>query len=194
MPRGEFIWRHRTVVAAEYWPYTRLVNAPAVCPECGASTRVHRGMCVPLARVVALVGGLALIAAYFMPWFGSQGVILTGAFLDQLLGSTSDLRRLLPGAAGGPLEVQLLRALVDLFPLAGGLAASLSLAVSVQPAWRLAANILVGACGALALVALVGGVARLPPGATWEVGLWLIGGGALAILAGVALDAFRVGR
>ena len=97
-------------------------------------------MCVPLARVVALVGRLALIAAYYA-WFGSQGIILTGAFLDQLLGSTTDLRRLLPGAAGGPLEVQLLRALVDLFPLAGGLAASLSLAVSVQPAWRLAANI-----------------------------------------------------
>jgi len=142
---------------------------------------------VPIAREVALVGGLALVAAYFMPWFGSQGLILTGAFLDQLLGSTTDLRRLLPGAAGGPLEVQLLRALVDFFPLAGGLTALLTL----LPAWRSAANIVVGTCGALALVALVGGVSRLPPGATWEVGLWLIGAGGLAILAGVGLDVFR---
>jgi hypothetical protein len=161
-----------------------------VCPACGASIHPRgRLSCVPIARVVAFIGGLALLAAYFMPWFGSQGVILTGAFLDQLLGSTTDLRRLLPGAAGGPLEVQLLRALVDLFPIAGGLAALLSLLVTLQPAWRLAGNILVAACGLLALVALGGGVSRLPPGATWEVGLWLIGAGGLAILGGVGLDA-----
>jgi hypothetical protein len=160
----------------------------AVCPECGAERLVHRAVSMPIGRVVGLVGGLALVAAYFMPWFGSQGVILTGAFLDQLLGSTSDLRRLLPGAAGGPLEVQLLRALVDFFPLAGGLAAVVSLGVSLQRRWRLAANVVIGACGALALIALAGGVSRLPPGATWEVGLWLIGAGALAILAGVGLD------
>ena len=151
---------------------------------------VHHGVGMPIARVVALIGGLALLAAYEMPWFGSQGIILTGAFLDQLLGSTTDLRRLLPGAAGGPLEVQLLRALVDFFPVAGGLAALVTLLVTLRPAWRLAANVLVGACGVLALVALVGGVSRLPPGATWEVGLWLIGAGGLAILAGVGLDVF----
>jgi len=143
---------------------------------------------MPIPRVVTMIGGLALVAAYFMPWFGSQGIILTGAFLDQLLGSTNDLRRLLPGSAGGPLEVQLLRALVDLFPIAGGLATILTLVLWLRPAFRLAGNILLGACGSLALVALVGGVSRLPPGATWEVGLWLIGAGGLAILAGVGLD------
>jgi hypothetical protein len=143
---------------------------------------------MPLARVVALFGGLALVAAYFMPWFGSQGVILTGAFLDQLLGSTTDLRRLLPGSAGGPLEVQLLRALVDFFPVAGGLAALTSVLLWLRPAWRVPGNVLLGACGALTLVALFGGGSRLPPGATWEVGLWLIGAGSLAVLAGVVLD------
>ena len=51
--------------------------------------RVHQGLSMPIARVVALIGGLALVAAFFMPWFGSQGIILTGAFLDQLLGSTT---------------------------------------------------------------------------------------------------------
>jgi hypothetical protein len=162
----------------------------AVCPECGADVRVPRGLGMPIARVVSLVGGLALLAAFYMPWFGSQGVILTGAFLDQLLGSTTDLRRLLPGAAGGPLEVQLLRALVDLFPIAGGLAAVVTLLVTLRPGWRLAADVVVGVCGVLALVALVGGVSRLPPGATFEVGLWLIGAGGLLLLAGVALDVF----
>jgi len=156
--------------------------------------KVDSGPCVPIARVIGIVGGLAVVAAFFMPWFGSQGVILTGAFLDQLLGSTTDLRRLLPGAAGGPLEVQLLRALVDFFPISGGLAALLSIVVTLVPAWRLAANILVGACGVLALGALAGGVSRLPPGATWEVGLWLIGAGGLVILAGVALDVARATR
>jgi hypothetical protein len=149
---------------------------------------------VPIPRVVSLIGGLALVAAYFMPWFGTQGLILTGVFLDQLLGSTTDLRRLVPGSAGGPLEVQLLRALVDFFPVAGGLATILTLLLSVQPVWRLAGNILLGACGLLALVALAGGVSRLPPGATWEVGLWLLGMGGLAILAGVGLDLLGVAR
>jgi hypothetical protein len=148
---------------------------------------------MPLAQVVALFGGLALVAAYFMPWFGSQGVILTGAFLDQLLGSTTDLRRLLPGSAGGPLEVRLLRALVDFFPVAGGLAAVTSGLLWLRPAWRVPGNVLLGACGALTLVALVGGVSRLPPGATWEVGLWLIGAGSLAVLAGVVLDVVSQG-
>jgi hypothetical protein len=150
---------------------------------------------MPIARVIGLIGGLALVAAFFMPWFGSQGLILTGAFLDQLLGSTPDLRRLLPGAAGGPLEVQLLRALVDFFPLAGVLAALVALVGWLRPGWRLAGNVVLSVLAVLALAALGGGVSRLPPGATWEVGLWLIGAGALAILGGVGLDvAFERGR
>jgi hypothetical protein len=149
---------------------------------------------LPAPRVVSLIGGLALVAAFYMPWFASQGVILTGAFLDQLLGSTTDLRRLLPSAAGGPLEVQLLRALVDLFPIVGALASILSCLLILRPAWRRAGNLLLGACACVALVALAGGVLRLPAGATLEVGLWLIGLGGLAILAGVGLDALGVAR
>ena len=74
---------------------------------------------MPIARVVGLIGGLALVAAFYMPWFGSQGLILTGAFLDQGCPGTTPVYAVLPGAAGGPLEVQLLRALVDFSPARG---------------------------------------------------------------------------
>src|SRR5579859_5749446 len=127
------------------------VDEPATCPACGASVWTadgampgqqlrqapgHPGGGMPMARVVTLVGGLGLLAAYFMPWFGSQGIMLTGAFLNQFLGTTPDLRRLVPGAVGGPLEVQLLRALVDFFPVAGGLGVVATLLVTLRPAWR----------------------------------------------------------
>ena len=146
--------------------------------------------CLPVARVLALVGGLALVAAYFMPWFGTQGLILTGAFLSQLLGSTTDLRRLAPGMLGGPLEVQGLRVLVAFFPACGALAALLMVVGAPRAALRRPTDVVAGICGVLALVALVLGASRLPPGSTWEVGLWLIGLGGVAIIGGVVWDAF----
>ncbi|HEX9438576.1 MAG TPA: hypothetical protein VF909_02795, partial [Roseiflexaceae bacterium] len=74
------------------------------------------GPSLSLVRVLALVGGLSIVASFFMPWFGSQGLLLSGQFLHSFLGSASanDLRRFLPSSS--PTEVQMLRLLVDLFP------------------------------------------------------------------------------
>ena len=97
-----------------------------VCPRCGTPLPPRgAAWCLPVGRALTLIGGLALVAAYFMPWFATQGIVLTGSFLGQFLGSTNDLRRFLPGSSGGQTEVQLLRALVYLFPASGVLAALL---------------------------------------------------------------------
>lgn len=155
----------------------------------GPPARPAAAYYLPLGRVLALIGGLTLVGAYFMPWFGTQGLILTGHYLDQLLAGTSDLRRFLPGAAGGETEVRLLRALVLLFPSCGALATLLTVAAQLRPAFgrRLGPPLVL--VGLVPLVALLGGLTRLPPGATLEIGLWLIGAGGAAVLVGLALDA-----
>jgi hypothetical protein len=143
-----------------------------------------------LSRVLALVGGLGLVAAFFMPWFASQGLLLSGQFLHTFLSSASptDLRRFLP--ASSPAEVQALRLLVDLFPACGvvGGAAALAGGLVRQPALKLVANSLMGLSGVVALIAWAGGVRQLPPGATPEVGLWLIAASSLALLVGLVAD------
>jgi hypothetical protein len=138
---------------------------------------------------VALVGGLALIAAFFMPWFSSQGLLLSGQFLHTFLNSASaaDLRRFLPSST--PQEVQLLRILVDLFPICGALAAIAALLGALSSPLLVASNVLLGISGALPLVAWAGGIRQLPPGAAPEIGLWLIALGAVAILIGLLLEA-----
>src|SRR5260370_41775873 len=80
--------------------------------------------CLSLARVLALVGGVLLTTAFFMPWFSSQGLLLSGQFLHLFLSSPGDLRRLLPGRSGSPAEAQLLRAPGVLFPARGAVAFS----------------------------------------------------------------------
>src|ERR687889_621670 len=86
---------------------------------------------LPVGSVLSLIGGLALVAAFWMPWLGiqvgAQGALLSGEVLGRLLGSTSDLRQFMPGSSGNPLEAQALRALVFLFPACGALAAALAL-------------------------------------------------------------------
>jgi hypothetical protein len=142
---------------------------------------------MPVARVIALVGGLALVAAYAMPWFGvsmqGQGVVLSGQFLGRLLSGATDLRQFMPGAAGGPSEVRMLLGLVYLFPTAGLIAALLALLP-----WRRAVDGALILVGVIPLVALAVGLGRLPPGARPELGLWAIGVGAIAVLLGAALD------
>ena len=140
-----------------------------------------------LPRVLALVGGLGLIAAFFMPWFSAQNLLLSGQFLHQFLANPGDLRRFLPGSSGTPAEAQLLRALVDLFPVCGGLAAVATLVGGLTPL-RLPANVVLGLAGVVPLVGWAGGITRLPPGANAEVGLWLIAIGSVAVLAGLGLD------
>jgi hypothetical protein len=91
------------------------------------------GGSLSLLRVLSLIGGLALVAAFFMPWFGNQGLLLSGQFLHNFLNnaSPSDLRRFLPTSS--PSEVQLLRVLVDLFPLCGAIAAVTALIGGLRP-------------------------------------------------------------
>jgi len=150
------------------------------------------GPSVPLSRVLALIGGLTLVAAFFMPWFASQGLLLSGQFLHTFLtnASPADLRRFLP--ASSPTEVQLLRVLVDLFPICGAVAAVAALVGSLYPPSRLLLNIVLGVSGLVPLLAWAGGVTRLPPGSTPEIGLWLIAAGSVAVLVGLGLElAFR---
>src|SRR5436190_16184175 len=86
---------------------------------------------LPVGTVLALIGGLTLVAAFWMPWLGiqvgAQGALLSGDVLGRLLGSTSDLRQFIPGSSGNPLEAQALRALIFLFPTTGVLAALIAL-------------------------------------------------------------------
>jgi hypothetical protein len=163
-----------------------------VCPACGANLPGH-AWCLPLGRALALIGGLALVAAYFMPWFGissPQGsVVLTGEFLGRFLAGTNDLSRFLPGSSGDPSEARLLRALIYLFPTSGALAAVVALVAAFRPGLRSPVNLLLALLGAVPLLALIIGLSRLPPGASQEVGLRLIGAGAVAILLGAGLDA-----
>src|SRR3954465_15393419 len=80
---------------------------------------------LPLGTVLSMIGGLALVAAFWMPWLGiqvgAQGALLSGDVLGRVLGRTSDLRQFIPGSSGDPLEAQALLALVFLFPTAGTL-------------------------------------------------------------------------
>jgi hypothetical protein len=141
-----------------------------------------------LPRVLSLVGGLALIGAFFMPWFGSQGLLLSGQFLHLFLSNPTDLRRFLPGASGSPQEAQALRALVDLFPACGAVAIAAALVGGLVSRTRLAANLLLVLSGGLPAIGWALGQARLPTGATAEVGLWLLPLGSAAVVLGAVLD------
>jgi hypothetical protein len=160
------------------------------CPACGLRVAHRPGL--PLGRVISLIGGLAVVAAYFMPWFGTQGLILTGDYLTRFLGSTVDLRRFLPGASGGSGEVLALRGLVYLFPICGALAALLTIVACTRPNASPAIGLGLAACGLVPLVALGIGVTRLPAGSSLEVGLGLIGAGSLAVLLGLAVEGLQV--
>jgi hypothetical protein len=150
-----------------------------------------RPFAMPVGRVASLVGAVLLIAAYAMPWFavdaGGNSITLSGQFLGRFLASTNDLRRFMPGAAGGPAEVAQLRALVLLFPAAGGLA----LLTSLATAWwrrRTPADALLVILGTVPLAALAVGLGQLPAGARPEIGLWVIGGGAMLVVLGALTD------
>src|SRR6185437_8494538 len=107
------------------------------------------GPCLRLSRVLALVGGLGLVAAFFMPWFGSQGLLLSGQFLHTFLSSATpaQLRQFLPSSS--PSEVQVLRLLVDLFPVCGAVAAVLALVARGALVW----TALLGVSGLVPLLA-----------------------------------------
>lgn len=146
------------------------------------------GRCLTLSRVLALIGGLALIAAFFMPWFSSQGLLLSGQFLHTFLSSAApaDLRRFLPNSS--PSEVQLLRLLVDLFPVCGTVAAAAALVGGLAKTGVRVANGVLAVSGVVPLAAWAIGVTRLPPGANPEIGLTLIAVGSIAVLVGFGFE------
>jgi hypothetical protein len=141
-----------------------------------------------LPRVLGVVAGLGLVAAFFMPWFQSQGLLLSGQFLHLFLttASPAEQRRFLPSSS--PTEVQLLRALVDLFPIAGALAAAASLLGGLVERMRTPADIVLGLSGLLTLAAWAAGVTRLPPGSTPEIGLYATAASAISILLALTLE------
>ena len=140
-----------------------------------------------LPRVLALVGGLGLIAAFFMPWFASQGLLLSGQFLHNFLSGASpaQLRQFLPSTS--PSEVQALRVLVDLFPVAGAIAVLLSLVAGLAARPPLAVDVLLLLSGFVPLLAWAIGITRLPGGSMPEIGLYLIAAGAIAVAVGTLL-------
>jgi hypothetical protein len=145
-----------------------------------------------LPRVLSLLGGFGLLTAFFMPWFSSQNLLLSGQFLHLFLSNPGDLRRFLPGSSGSPAEAQLLRALVDLFPACGALACVAALGGGLWRAARRPANVVLGLTGGVPLVGWALGITRLPSGANAEIGLWLIVLGSLAVLVGLGLDLVEV--
>jgi hypothetical protein len=152
---------------------------------------------LPFGTVLALVGGLALIAAFWMPWMGiqagTQGVLLSGNVLGGLLSRTSDLRQFVPGSSGNPLEAQALRALVYLFPSCGALAAALALLEGWLRRRRML-GVLLGIVGLVPLVGVVGGLSFLPPNASREIGLWVIGAGSAAVVLGPVVNGLMARR
>jgi hypothetical protein len=142
---------------------------------------------LPVGTVLSLIGGLALVAAFYMPWLGiqvgNQGALLSGDVLGRLLGGTSDLRQFIPGSSGNPLEAQALRALVFLFPACGVLAALLAILEGWAGRRRVLAVLLV-LVGLVPLVGLLVGLTRLPPNASREFGLWLNGIGSATVVLG----------
>ena len=141
--------------------------------------------------MIALVGGLGLVASYWMPWFSLSdprgSLSLSGSFLWSFLSSTTDLGRVVPGLSSSPGEVQLLRFAVVAAPLSGFFVTLLA-ASGIQLRFRWPGTALLLIFGGLPLLCLAVGTQRLPPGARPEIGLWLIGAGGFAALAGALLE------
>lgn len=164
-----------------------VIESERRCPVCKVPVGGGALPGLSYGTVLALVGGLALVAAFWMPWLGiqvgAQGALLSGNVLGRLLSGTTDLRQFIPGSSGNPLEAQALRALIYLFPTCGAIAAALALLDGWIGGRRLLAVLLVLA-GLVPLAGLLGGLTVLPPNATREVGLWLIGVGSCAVVLG----------
>lgn len=161
------------------------VDAPATVPS------------LPVGTVLSLVGGLALLAAFTMPWLGiqvgTQGALLAGDTLARVLSSNTDLRQFIPGSSGNPMEAQALRALIYLFPVSGGIAAALALLEGWLGRQRWLAVLLVLA-GLIPLIGVLGGLTFLPPNASRQHGLWVIGAGSVAVMLGPLVNGMLARR
>ncbi|MCC7104183.1 MAG: hypothetical protein IT307_03495 [Chloroflexi bacterium] len=157
-------------------------------PAPGATTAGHGWWrCFSLGRVLVLVGGLGLLAAYWMPWIGNQQGAMAGSNLATVLARTTDLSRLVPGFNISPQETQLLKLVISAVPTVGALVAVLA-ASGLQVRFSLVANTILGLAGVAMLLALTFGSQRLPPGALPQIGLNVIGGASALILLGAILD------
>jgi hypothetical protein len=168
---------------------------PLPCPHCAQPIRAHGGLaCLPLGRVLSLLGGLLIAVAFFIPWLAvttPQGTgLLSGDFLNRFLSGANpaELRRMMPGFGGTPAELQGLRTLVLLFPTCGALAALLALGAALGPQGRTPLNLALALCGILPLLAAATGLGLLPAAARPELGLGLIAAGGLAVLLGIGVD------
>lgn len=175
-----------------------MIEGERQCPVCTVPVKGASALpSLPLGTVLALVGGLALVAAFWMPWIGiqvgTQGALLSGHVLGRLLSGTSDLRQFVPGSSGNPLEAQALRALVYLFPTCGALAAAMALLEGWRGRRRTSTALLV-VLGVLPLIGVLGGLSFLPPTSSREVGLWLIGVGSAAVVLGPLVNAMLARR
>lgn len=144
------------------------------------------GACLTLPRVLSLVAGLALVAAFPMPWFSTQGLLLSGQFLDSFLARPSDLGRFLPGVS--TTEAQALRVLVDAFPACGLVVALASLVGGLVRRTALVADVVTAIAALVPLIGWTVGVGRLPAGSALEIGLQLMPVAAVAAPVGIALD------
>ncbi|MCC7367414.1 MAG: hypothetical protein IT306_03265 [Chloroflexi bacterium] len=168
-----------------------LVGAPRPFRGAASSPAPATIPSLPVGTVLSLIGGLALLAAFTMPWLGiqvgAQGALLSGDVLGRLLGSTTDLRQFIPGSSGNPLEAQALRALIYLFPTSGGIAALLALLEGWlgRRGWL---TTLIVVSGVVPLIGLLGGLGFLPPTASRQHGLWVIGLGSAAVMLGPLLN------
>ena len=145
-----------------------------------------------LSRVLALVGGLGLVAAFVMPWFSSQGLLLSGQFLHTFLASASrDRPPPLPACQLADRRSRHCACWSTSFrsaapwsaaaALLGGLAARAPVPRRRDPRAR----------SPRAARRLGRRHQRLPPGANFEIGLWLILVGAVAALLGLASTVSR---
>jgi len=74
----------------------RHASCPTICTNTAHAIRAAasvKGVFVAAAGPRAR-GGVLLVTAFFMPWFSSQGLLLSGQFLHQFLSNPGDLRRL----------------------------------------------------------------------------------------------------
>jgi hypothetical protein len=91
------------------------------------------------------------------------------------------------------MEAQALRALIYLFPTCGILAAALALLEGWRGRRRPLTALLV-VVGVVPLIGVLGGLSFLPPNASREVGLWLIGIGSAAIVLGPVVNVLLARR
>ena len=63
------------------------------CPSCGRDVRLGEPAVVAARKRAGAGRRAGPAAAYFMPWFGAQGLLLSGQFLSRFLSSPADVQR-----------------------------------------------------------------------------------------------------